>query len=238
VEPVVSDSTHPIRSYQRIFKPDRRVYAIDGRRLPVPGGVPLDWLCWAFCSLIGVLVLSERSIVVAGIVGGLVALLAAGSHGKTGGVIGGLAGFAATLLAGVALDWLDWPLRLIIAPGMIATVAGQSSPDGRPTHRYLASLAALRLRAARRSLDGAILAEEQERVWAPRVWVAPDQHSPVLHHGRVRGPARLVFAHRVVAVPSRGRFIIRRAEGHRMRSGERLCEVVELAEGQVVEVRP
>jgi hypothetical protein len=70
------------------------------------------------------------------------------------------------------------------------------------------------------------------------VWVAPDQHSPVLHHGRVRGPARLVFAHRVVAIPGRGRLIIRRAEGHRVRSGERLCEVVELAEGQVVEVRP
>jgi hypothetical protein len=234
----MSDSTHPIRSYQRIFKPDRRVYAIDGRRLPVPGGVPLEWLCWAFCSLIVVLVLGQRSMVVASIVAALVGLLAASSHGKTGAVLGGLAGFVATLLAGVALDWLDWPLRLLVVPGMIATLAGQSSPDGRPAHRYLTSLAALRLRAARRSLDGAVGAAEQDRVWAPQVWVAPDQHSPVLHHGRVRGPARLVFAHRVVAVPGRRRLIVRRAEGHRMRSGERLCEVVELAEGQVVEVRP
>ncbi|MFZ2113137.1 MAG: hypothetical protein WAU77_05330, partial [Solirubrobacteraceae bacterium] len=122
----MSDSTHPIRSYQRIFTPDRRIYAIDGRRLPVPGGVPLDWLCWAFCSLIGVLVLSQRSMVVAGIVAALVALLAASSHGKTGAVLGGLTGFVATLLAGVALDWLDWPLRLLVVPGMIATLAGQS----------------------------------------------------------------------------------------------------------------
>jgi hypothetical protein len=234
----VSDCTHPIRSYQRIFKPDRRVYAIDGRRLPVPGGVPLEWLCWAFCGLVGVLVLSQRSFVVAGILAALVGLLASSWHGPTGAVIGGLAGFVGTLLAGVALDWLDWPLRLLVVPGMIATLAGQTSPDGRPTHRYLSSLAALRLRAARRSLDGAIGADEQERVWAPEVWVAPDQHSPVLHHGRVKGPARLVFAHRVVAIPGRGRLIIRRSEGHRMRSGERLCEVVELAEGQVVEVRP
>jgi len=234
----VSDSTHPIRSYQRIFKPDRRVYAIDGRRLPVPGGVPLEWLCWAFCGLVGVLVLSQRSFVVAGVVAALVALLASSWYGPTGAVIGGLAGFVGTLLAGVVLDWLDWPLRLLVVPGMIATLAGQSSPDGRPTHRYLASLAALRLRAARRSLDGAIGADERERVWAPEVWVAPDQHSPVLHHGRVKGPARLVFAHRVVAIPGRGRLIIRRAEGHRMRSGERLCEVVELADGQVAEVRP
>ncbi len=238
----MSDSTHPIRSYQRIFKPDRRVYAIDGRRLPVPGGVPLEWLCWAFCALIAVLVLSQRSLVVAGIVAALVAalvgVLAGSSHGKTGAVIGALAGFVATLLAGVALDWLDWPLRLLVVPGMIATLAGQASPDGRPAHRYLTSLAALRLRATRRTLDGAIGADEQERLWAPRVWVAPDQHSPVLHHGRVTGPARLVFARSVVAIPGRRRLIIRRAEGHRMRLGERLCEVVELAEGQVVEVRP
>jgi hypothetical protein len=234
----VSDSTHPIRSYQRIFKPDRRVYAIDGRRLPVPGGVPLEWLCWASAALIAVLVLSQRSIVVAGVLATIVGLLAASSHGRTGAVIGGLAGFVAALLAGVALDWLDWPLRLLIAPGMIATLAGQSSPDGRPAHRYLTSLAALRLRAARRSLDGAVAANELEWIWAPQVWVAPDQHSPVLHHGRVKGPARLVFAHQVVATPGRGRLIVRRAEGHRLRSGERLCEVVELAEGQVVEVRP
>jgi hypothetical protein len=234
----VSDSTHPIRSYQRIFRPDRRVYAIDGRRLPVPGGVPLEWLCWAFCSLIAVLVLSQRSIVLAGVVAVLVGVLGASSRGATGAVIGGLAGFVAMLFAGVVLDWLDWPLRLLVAPGMIATLAGQTSPDGRPTHRYLASLAALRLRAARRSLDGAIGADGQQWVWAPQVWIAPDQHSPVLHHGRVRGPARLVFARRVVAIPGRGRLIIRRAEGHRLRSGERLCEVVEVAEGRVVEVRP
>lgn len=234
----MSDSTHPIRSYQRIFRPDRRIYQIDGRRLPIPGGVPLEWLCWAFCSLIGVLVVSQRSIVVAGIVAAVVGLVGASSHGPTGAVLGGLAGLVVTLLAGVALDWLDWPLRLLVVPGMIATLAGQSSPDGRPTHRYLTSLVALRLRAARRSLDGAIGAEQQERVWAPQVWIAPDQHSPVLHHGQVKGPARLVFGQRAVAIPGRGRLIIRRADGHRMRSGERLCEVVELADGQVAEVRP
>jgi len=233
----MSDGTHPIRSYQRIFKPDRRVYAIDGRRLPIPGGVPLEWLCWAFCSLIAVIVLSQRSIVLAGLLAVLVGLLAASQHGLGGAVMGGLVGFLATVLGGVVLDWLDWPLRLLVVPGMIATLAGQASPDGRPAHRYLASLAALRLRAARRSLDGTICVQEQERVWAPRVWIAPDQHSPVLGYGRVTGPARLVFAHPVVAIPGPRRFVVRRAEGHRMRDGERLCEVVELAEGQVVEVR-
>jgi hypothetical protein len=234
----VSDSAQPIRSYQRIFRPDRRVYAIDGRRLPVPGGVPLEWLGWAFCSLIIVLVLSQRSIVVTVVTAAVAGLLAASSHGWAGAVLGSLAGFAATLLAGVMLDWLDWPLRLVIAPGMIATLAGQAAPDGRPAHRYLTSWAGLRMRAARRSLDGAIGAEGDVDAWAARVWIAPDHHSPVLHHGRVRGPARLVFAYPVVAIPGRRRLIVRRADGHRLRTDERMAEVIELGEGQVVEVRP
>jgi hypothetical protein len=234
----MSDSAHPIRSYQRIFKPERRVYAIDGRRLPVPGGVPLQWLGWAFASLVVVLVVSQRSIPFAVAAAAFGGLLAGSQHGWAGAVIGALAGFVATLLAGVLLGWVDWPLRLLVVPGMVATLAGQSSPDGRPAHRYLTSWAGLRLRAARRSLDGAIGADGEVEVWAPRVWVAPDEHSGVLHHGRVRGPARLVFAHPVVVVPGRGRVILRRAEGHRVRDGERLCEVIELGDKQVVEVRP
>ncbi len=234
----MSDSAHPIRSYQRIFKPDRRVYAIDGRRLPVPGGVPLEWLGWAFGSLVVVLVLSQRSVLFAVVTAAVVGLLGASSHGWPGAVLGAVAGVAAAMLAGVVLDWLDWPLRLLIAPGMIATLAGQAAPDGRPAHRYLTSWAALRMRSARRSLDGAVGAEDEAHAWAPRVWVAPDQHSPVLHHGKVRGPARLVFAHPVVAIPGRRRLIVRRADGHRLRTGERMAEVIELDEGQVAEVRP
>lgn len=234
----MSDSTHTIRSYQRIFKPDRRVYAIDGRRLPVPGGVPLEWLGWALCSLIAVLVLSQRSLLLAVVIAAIGGLLGASSHGWAGVVLGGLAAFVAAMLAGVVLDWLDWPLRLLIVPGMVATVAGQSSPDGRPTHRYLVSLAALRMRATRRSLDRALAPEGEVQTWAPQVWIAPDERGPVLRHGRVTGPARLVFGHTVVATPGRGRLIVRRAEGHRMRAGERLAEVIELDEGQIVEVRP
>jgi TcpE family len=234
----MSDSTQPIRSYQRIFRPDRRIYQIDGRRLPVPGGVPLEWLGWAFASLVAILVLSQRSILLAGVLGAICGLLGASSHGWAGAVIAAAAGFVATLMAGVLLGWLDWPLRLLIAPGMIATLAGQASPDGRPAHRYLTSWLSLRARAARRSLDGVIPADGEVQVWASQVWVAPDEHSPLLHYGRVRGPARLVFAYPVVAIPGRGRLVVRRAEGHRLRGGERLAEVIELGDGQVVEVRP
>jgi len=125
-----------------------------------------------------------------------------------------------------------------VAPALLATLAGQASPDGRPAHRYLTSWLSVRLRAARHSLDRPIAADGEAHVWAPRVWVAPDEHSPVLHHGRVRGPARLVFGKPVVVTHGRGRHVVRPCEGHRMRRGERRAEVIELGDGQVVEVRP
>jgi TcpE family len=234
----LSDTSQPIRSYQRIFRVERRIYQIDGRRLPVPGGVPLEWLAWAFGALVLVLVLSQRSIVFALVLGAIGALLGANSQGVRGAALAGAAGCLGALLAGVLLGWLAWPLRLILAPGMLATLAVQVSPDSRPAHRYLTSCLSLRLRAARRSLDRAIPLQGVVDVWAPQVWVAPDEHSTVLHHGRVRGPARLVFGCPVVVIPARGRFVVRPAEGHRMRAGERRAEVIELSAGQVVEVRP
>lgn len=234
----MSDSTAPIRSYQRIFKPERRIYQIDGRRLPVPGGIPLEWLGWAFVALVAVLVLSQRSLVLAVVLGVIGAVLGASSHGFSGaGILGGCACVGA-LAIGVLLCWLDWPLRLIVLPALLATVAGHPSSDGRSTHRFLVSWLAVRVRAARRSLDRSLIPDGEVRVWAPQVWVAPDHHSPVLERGRVRGPARLVFGRLVVAIPARGRFIVRPAEGHRMRRGEQLAEVVELGAGQIVEVRP
>jgi hypothetical protein len=234
----MSDSPAPIRSYQRLFTPDRRLYQIDGRRLPIPGGVPLQWLGWAFAALIGVLVLSQRSLVLALVLAGIGALLGASSHGWSGAVILAAAVFAGALLVGVLLGWLDWPLRLLVLPAMLATIAGHPSSDGRSAHRYLVSWVAVQFRAARRSLDRPLLPDGEGQVWAPEVWVAPDHHSPVLERGRVHGPARLVFGRRVVVIPARGRIVVRPAEGHRMRRGERIAEVIELGEGQIVEVRP
>ncbi len=234
----MSDSPAPIRSYQRIFRPDRRLYQIDGRRLPIPGGVPLEWLGWAFAALIAVLVLSQRSPMFALVLAGIGGVLGGSSHGWSGATILAALAFAGTLLLGVVLGWLDWPLRLLVLPALLATVAGHPSSDGRSTHRYIISWLGVQLRAARRSLDRPLIADGEGQVWAPRVWVAPDQHSPVLQRGRVHGPARLVFGRRVVAVPARGRFVVRPAEGHRLRRGEQFAEVIELGEGQIVEVRP
>ena len=131
----MSDTSHPIRSYQRIFRPDRRIYQIDGRRLPVPGGVPLEWLGWAFGALVLVLVLSQREVVFALVLGAIGALLGASSHGSEGAVLAGCGGFPRRAVAGVVLGWLAWPLRLIVAPAMLATLAGPGVtgwPPGSP----------------------------------------------------------------------------------------------------------
>jgi hypothetical protein len=84
-----------IRSYQRIFRPERRLYQIEGRRLPVPGGVPLRWLGWAAGTLLAVVALSARSATVAAAVaaGAALAGLVAGGRG------GALAAAAGALLA-------------------------------------------------------------------------------------------------------------------------------------------
>jgi hypothetical protein len=234
----VSDSPAAIRSYQRIFKPDRRLYQIDGRRIPVPGGVPLNWLVWAFMALVIVLVLSSRSILFTIVCGGIGGLAGAESRGWRGALLAGALVVCGVQVTGLVLGWVDWPLRLIVLPGLVATAAGQLSPDGRSAHRYLLSRGLLRLRATRRSLERPLLVDGQEVDWAPVVWVAPDHHSPVLHHGRVHGPARIVFGRPVVLTPRRGRYVARPAVGHRMRAREVHADVVELGAGQVVEIRP
>ena len=234
----MSEVPVPVRSYQRIFKPARRIYQVDGRRLPVPGGVPLDWLAWAAGALVVVLVLSARSLTFTVVMGGVGALAGAQWRGWRGALAAFLVVALAVQTAGLVLGWLAWPLRLLVLPGVVATAAGQLSPDGRSAHRYLLSRLLVRLRAGRRSVSRPVMLDGQVQEWAPRVWVAPDHRSPVLHHGRVHGPARLMFVRPVVLTPRRGRYVARPADGHRMREGETVAEVVALAAGQVLEIRP
>lgn len=233
----MSDGFTPIRSYQRVFKPERRIYQIDGRRLPVPGGVPLNWLAWAFSSLIVVLVLSSRSLLFGALVGIATGLLCGGRGWRTG-LSAGCVAFACVQVGGLLLGWIDWPLRLIVLPVLIATGAGQISADGRTAHRYVISHVLLRLRTGRHSLERPLATDGHATDWAPRMWIAPDHAYPVLHHGRVHGPARLLFAERVVLTRRRGRHVVRPAAVHRARHGDVSAHVVELAAGQVVEVRP
>jgi hypothetical protein len=228
---------NPVRYYRRAARqPRQRVYRRGGRRLAVLSRwVSFEWLAWAFAALVLVLVLSQRSIVFALVTGAIVAILSAGAHGRQSMLRTGAAGFAVTLLAGEVLGWVAWPLRLVVLPAILATLARYASPDDRPAHRLLTGWVSARLSEGdpAREPPGA-----EGGVWAPQVWVAPDEGSPVLHYGRVHGPARLVFAWPVVVVVGRGRLIIRPAYGHQLRPGEYLAEVVELQDGQVAEIRP
>jgi hypothetical protein len=232
-------SPSPVRSYQRIFKPERRIYQIDGRRLPVPGGVSLDWLAWAFMSLLAVLLVGSRSVaftLVASGVAGALAVEPLGARRAAGVFAAGVLGLQA---AGVLLGWIDWPLRLLILPGFLATAAGELSPDGRAAHKYLLSRLLVRLRAGRRSLERPLELDGEPAEWAPRVWVAPDCHTPVLGYGRVHGPAEVAFARPVAVVRRRGgRYLARPLHGQTPRHGELTGEVVRLRSGQVLEVRP
>lgn len=233
----MSDSAS-IRSYQRIFRPDRRIYQIDGRRLPVPGGVPLNWLAWATGTLFVVVLLCTRSLLLTALAAGCAALVGAELRGWRGALAAAGTVGCAMQASGVLLGWVAWPLRLVMLPCLVATAAGQLTPDGRSAHRYLLSRLLVRLRVARRSLERPLPVDGQVVQWAPRVWVAPDHHWPVLERGRVQGPARIVFGRTVVLSRAHGRYVARPAAGRRVRPGEVRAEIVELGQGQTVEVRP
>jgi hypothetical protein len=171
----VSPSAEPIRSYQRIFRPERRIYQVEGHRLPVPGGVPLRWLAYAAAALVAILALSSGSATV----DGLLALAAASAGALLGGreaaVLAGLAAFAGAWVLGFALGLVDWPLRLIVIPAGVATLATQATPDGRRADRFAASWLALRLAPRRRSLGRALPPTGVAVRCGGELWVAPDR---------------------------------------------------------------
>jgi hypothetical protein len=236
----MGDERYPVRSYARIFKPDRRIYAIDGRRLPVPGGVPLRWLGYAISSLLAVLVLSARSWALAG--------LLASAAGGAGLVVGGrrAALVAATGVLGGAqvlgflLGSLDWPLRLLVIPGVVATLATQATPDGRPAPRYALSWLGLQLRPGRRSLGRPLPDPGHPRSHRSRVRVAADWHEWHLGRARVHGPAVVRFAVPVPVVERRSRAGSRRFSHPPRRFRDRSATTVdrvELADGDRLELR-
>jgi len=222
----------PIRSYQRIFRPERRIYQVEGHRLPVPGGVPLRWVGYFLASLLAVIALSGRSPLVAA----LAAAVAAGGGWVAGRAPGALAAgsaaFVAAQLVGLVLSGLDWPLRLAIVPALLATVGTQATPDGRVAHRYAISWLALQLRPARRSLGRPLPPSGETRRRPAAVWVAGDS-SGSLRRGRVTGPARVTFA-APLAVRRRGRRLVATPTTQ----PESVAAGVDLAAGERLEVRP
>ena len=108
----MNEGFEPIRSYQRIFRPERRLYAVEGRSLPVPGGVPLRWLGWASVALLGAIALSSGSPFVLGLIGSAAALAGLAAGRRLAALLAAGGALAAAWLAGAALALVDWPLRL------------------------------------------------------------------------------------------------------------------------------
>ncbi|MBS1891187.1 MAG: hypothetical protein JST59_07835 [Actinobacteria bacterium] len=227
-----------VRSYQRIFSPERRIHQIEGRRLPVPGGVPLRWLGWAIASLVAVLELGSGSTIVPAL-----AAAAAGAGGlilrdRTAGLLAAAAAGAGTLALGVVLGAIDWPIRLVVIPVAVGTLATQATPDGRRPERFALSWLALRLAPPRRSLGRALPQAGSPWVLVGRLWVAPDSHCPRLRRATIAGPAVVHLAEPLAIRRSlTRRRIIGRRPG-RLTSPSRLQSTLEVPEGRTLELRP
>jgi hypothetical protein len=232
----VSKSRDSIRSYQRIFRPERRIYSIDGRPLPVPGGVPLRWLAFASGSLVASLVLSAHSLSLAvffAVAGGVAGF---GVGGRRAAIASSLCVFVGFEVGGWIVSALDWPLRLIVLPAAVATLATQTTPDGRTAERFALSWLLLRLLPARRSLGRDLNGGGQPEIVPGKLWVGADEHSPHLRPARIRGAAKVTFTEAVEERPGRRKIRVRRLGWHRRRG--RVAQDVTVGPGEILEVRP
>lgn len=236
----MSEAPEAIRSYQRIFRPERRIYSIEGRPLPIPGGVPLRWLGFASGALVAVVALAARSQTVAVLATGVAGIAALGSGGRRAALLAAISAFCGVEVSSRLLAALDWPLRLIVIPAALATLATQATPDGRAADRFALSWLALRLAPRRRSLGRALPAVGARHTLDGLLWVAPDEHAPVLRCGLIRGPAIVSFpaAVRVRRGGLRRRRLMAVPPGRRRRRGELVAERLALGEGKLLEVRP
>jgi hypothetical protein len=226
-----------VRSYQRIFSPERRIHQVEGRPLPVPGGVPLRWLGWFAGSLVAALALGSGSLIVPA-----VAAAAAGAGGlaiadRTAGLLAAAAATAGTLAVGVVLGALDWPIRLVVVPIAVATAATQATPDGRRPERFAISWLGLRLAPTRRSLGRALPPVGTRRALDTRLWIAHDASGLRLRHARITGPGAVHFTSPVVVRSRLGGGVVVREPGRFSRRG-RLRHRVALRPGETLEVRP
>jgi len=236
----MSTGREPIRSYQRIFRPERRIYQLEGKGLPVPGGVPLRWLAYATLALLAVLAISSGSGALAIVLTLAASLAGFFIGGRAGALAAGLGAFVAFWIAGFLLGLLDWPLRLVVVPVAVATLATQATPDGRRADRFAFSWLALRLAPRRLSLGRGMPPRGVPQLHTAGLWVAPDEHGPRLRRARLRGPALAAFAAEVRVRRGglrQGRLTARPARGVRPRRGELTTERLIVGQGEVLEVR-
>jgi hypothetical protein len=182
-------------------------------------------------------VLSAGSLTVALLIAGLAAVVGFGAGGRAAAATAAIGALVAVELGGLIVSALDWPLRLVVIPGGVATLATQATPDGRRAHRFAASWVMLHLPPRRQSLNRGLARrpEEPEEIGGA-LWVGSDERTRSLPRGRVKGPASVSFAAPVEARRSRRRVSVRRL-GLRARRGA-IVRSVTLRAGETLEVRP
>ena len=79
-------------------------------------------------------------------------------------------------------------------PLAVAVLGTQAAPDGRTAHRFAADWVRLRWRARRQSVGRRVALEGEPVAWHGELAVRWDGDGAELHHGLVRGPARVTFA--------------------------------------------
>ena len=236
----MSEGFEPIRSYQRIFRPERRIYSIEGRPLPVPGGVPLRWLAYATGELLAVVALGSAAGTVALAVAAIAAVAGLRSGGPLAAALAAGAAFTAATVAGWALGLLDWPLRFVVIPAAVATLATQATPDGRRADRFALSWLRLRLVPSRVSAGRPLPVVGRRQRLEGQLWISPDERAPQLRHGRVRGPAVVFFSVPIALRRTglRGRRLLASRPGRSSGGREAKPRRLALGRGEVLEVRP
>jgi hypothetical protein len=236
----VSEGFEPIRSYQRIFRPERRIYSIEGRPLPVPGGVPLRSLAYATGTLLAVLALGSGSGTVALAVAAIAGVAGLRSGGRLAALLAGGIAFTGAWVGGWVLGLLDWPLRLVVIPAAVATLATQATPDGRRADRFALSWLRLRLAPRRLSWGRALPAGGHPQGLDGKLWISPDERSPRLRRARVRGPAVVFFSAPIALgrVGLRQRRLLASGPGLGASGQSAKPQRLALGQSEVLEVRP
>lgn len=230
----MTDRRAVVRSYQRLFRPDRRIYSIDGRTIPVPGGVPLRWLGHAVVVALAGLVLAGLHPVVI-LAGGLGSYWWASRIGSRRDAVAlGVLVSAAMTTTGLVISAVDWPMRLVILPAVAATGLSQPSGDGRSALRFLVSCVRTRI-AGRRWLGLPLRETGRSRRLTLIVAVRPDHHRPVLGRARVTGPCQITLAEPVLIYRRRRAAHIKPVASERRRRGI-MVDSVTVGDGERIEV--
>jgi hypothetical protein len=135
-------------------------------------------------------------------------------------------------LIGPALGALPAPVRLLIVPVGVAYALTAATVDGRPLHAAAGSLA--RHALAPTWVSGFECCHAPGSVVRlGDLTIAPDHSGPVLRHGRIEGPCRVLLRYPARGSQRRGRITVTQTSSEAMWRGKTLA----LNAGQTLELR-